>query len=142
MVLDVWMKDESALLENYVDKSEFEKHIDMTDKSLVNNTVFATKEDLLTNRGLYGENLENDEVKKTIYNKFGHIVSKDGFNNNIKDFDRLIHVEKEEEIHSNNSEKVLPNKPDNQFSAFRRKYRQNSPSKKNNSQSLSEEGNF
>ena len=140
MVLDVWTKDESALLENYVDKSEFEKHIDVTNKSLISNTILATKEDLLTNRTIYGEGSEKDRIQKIIYDKFGHIVSKDEFNKNIKNFDKLIHIGKEEEVISENSEKVQPNKIVNNFGPFRRKYRQNSPSKIRNSQSLSDEG--
>lgn len=140
MVLDVWMKDESALLENFVERSEFEKHIDITDKSLVNNTIFTTKEDLLTSRAMYGDNYQNDEVKRTLFDKFGHIISKDEFNKNIKDFDELIHTQKEEEIKSINNEAIVPNKPENDFAPFRRKYRQNSPSKKDYSQSISDEG--
>jgi hypothetical protein len=128
IVLDVWMKDESALKERYVDKKEFSKNIDITNKSLMNQTIFTTKEDLLTGRQfkkdrLFGEKpTENDILKRAVYNRFGTILYKDNFNQNIGDFNRLIHEEKDEEVYSQISGTMMPNKATKAFNPFNNKY--------------------
>lgn len=122
------MKDESALKERYVDKKEFSKNIDITNKSLMNQTIFTTKEDLLTGRQFkkdrfFGEKpTENDMLKQAVYNKFGTILYKDNFNQNIGDFNRLIHEEKDEEVNSQISGTMMPNKSTKAFNPFTKKY--------------------
>ena len=128
IVLDVSMKDESALKERYVDKKEFSKNIDITNKSLMNQTIFTSKEDLLTERQFKKERFlgekptENDMLKQAVYNKFGTILYKDNFNQNIGDFNRLIHEERDEEVYSQISGTMMPNKATKAFNPFNRKY--------------------
>jgi len=126
IVLDVWTKDESALTENYVDKKEFSKNIDVTDKSLLTNTILHTKEDILTARyfkkdyEIHGKQCEEDVIRHAYYNKFGQAINTDYGN-----FNALIHEEREEEVVSQFS--VLgPNKDCNMFDPFTDKYRKNS----------------
>lgn len=136
IVFDVWMKDESALLENYVDKKEFSKNIDITDKSLMNNTIFNTKEDLLSARSYRRDSFvprkdnENVMLKQAVYNRLGHLLYNDAFHQNIGDFNKLIHEEQDEEVYSQYSGNLVPNKSFKNFDPFKEKYdEQNSPSK-------------
>ena len=137
IVLDVWMKDESALLEKYVDKKEFSKNIDITNKSLMNNTIYTTKEDLLTARSFRKDPLlpqnKDQNRKQAIYNKFGTLLIKDTINQNIGDFNKLIHEENSEDVYSQYSGTIAPNKAANEMNPFTEKYNEGrgSPNRKN-----------
>lgn len=131
IVLDVWLKDESALLENYVAKEEIAKNIDITDKSLITNTILNTKEDLLTGRSFKRDltvpkrENENEFLRRVVYDKFGNELYNDNFHQKIGDFDKLIHAEKDGEIYSQYSGTIQPNKNFNELDPFKEKYDEN-----------------
>jgi hypothetical protein len=69
-------------------------------------------------------------LKQAVYNKLGHLLYNDAFHQNIGDFNKLIHEDRDEEVYSQYSGTLVPNKSFKNFAPFKEKYdEQDSPSK-------------
>ena len=133
IVIDVWTKDESALLEKYIDKEQINnnKDIDITNKTMLNNTILTTKGDLLTykakNEYIAKKEDENDILRRAVYNKTSANPYLDHIHQDIKLFHQAINGEHEEDIVSNNSVVIEPNKMTNDMNPFKDKYEEAAP---------------
>jgi hypothetical protein len=144
IIIDVWTKDESELNSNFVDKKEFSKNIDLSNKSLLTNTIMYTKEDLFSARYLNKDN-EPDKfgqgglLQKAYFDKNGQPIY-----NDIGNFEKLIHKEQDGEVvSSQDSVNVGPHKQCNEFDPFAKKYQTGSPSKNGKyGHSADKDGNF
>jgi hypothetical protein len=129
LVADVWTKDESALLEKYIDKTEMlkNKDIDVTDKSMIDKTVMTTKGDMLSyrenNELLMPRNSdEHDMLRNAVYHELSKSPYTNQFQQNIKVFNQLIHEDKQEDVMSNYSETMEPRKMVKDLNPFQDKY--------------------
>ena len=115
MTLDIWLKDESVVQKDFISKSEFTLNIDVTDKSMMKQTIYTTKEDLNTNRSFidYLATVNKDKklngIQKVIYDKFGY-DNNESINQKIKNFNELIREDKDEEVYSDISGSFKPHK--------------------------------
>ena len=129
IIMDVWTKDESLLLEKYIDKTEIvnKKELDITDKTLINNTILTTKGDLIDygfqkNDYMAKKEDENDILRKAVYNKMAMNPYMNTVNTDVKLFHQTINPEKQEDVVSDASQVIEHNRMTNDMDPFKDKY--------------------